>query len=288
MADHDRRGLYSLNLMLKTEKGALMSIEKHSAVKWRSVNLTKRVSASLLGAAVALGLTSANLMAAFPNPQKAVNLGSAASFAVLAGTSVTGDPRPGSVINGDLGIYPGTSVTGFFTDDGGTGPSRVHGQIQDNDTPAEKLAAKNAQASLTIAMGDAAARPAGPDLTVLDNTPATALAPGVYTSSSGTMTIGTGGILYLRGKGVYIFQIATGLTVNDGASVVLLGGARAADIFWNVGSLASFGSTAAWSGTIMAGTAVTMGSLTTLNGRALAKAEVTLISNTITVPRSGK
>jgi len=137
-------------------------------------------------------------------------------------------------------------------------------------------------------MGDAAARPAGPDLTALANTPATALAPGVYTSSSGTMTIGPGGILYLRGKGVYIFQMGTGLTVGDGASVVLLGGAKASDIFWNVGSLASFGSTAAWSGTIMAGTAVTMGSLTTLDGRALAKAEVTLISNTITVPKNGK
>jgi Ice-binding-like len=68
------------------------------------------------------------------------------------------------------------------------------------------------------------------------------------------MTIGPGGILYLRGKGVYIFQMGTGLTVGDGASVVLLGGAKASDIFWNVGSLASFGSTAAWSGTIMAGT----------------------------------
>ena len=93
-----------------------------------------------------------------------------------------------------------------------------------------------------------------------------------------------GGTLYLNGKGVYIFQMGTGLTVNDGASLVLEGGAQAADVFWQVGSLASLGVGAAWAGTIMAGTAVTMGLNTTLDGRALAKAEVTFITNTVTIP----
>ena len=212
---------------------------------------------------------------------KPVNLGSAATFAVLGGTGVTNTGN--TVITGDLGVYPiaGTSVTGFFTDDGGNGPCKVIGKIQDNDTSAETTAAQHAQASLTIAINDAKGRtgaftPANTDLAGLT------LTPGLYRANT-TLLI-SGGKLYLNGKGVYIFQIGTGLTVGDGTDVVLEDGAQAANVFWQVGTLASLGSTVVFQGNILAGTAITMKAGTTLVGRALAQAEVTFISNTVTRP----
>jgi type VI secretion system secreted protein VgrG len=89
----------------------------------------------------------------------------------------------------------------------------------------------------------------------------------------------------LRGKGVYIFQIGTGLTINVGAQVILEGGAQAADVFWQVGSAATLDSGVKFEGTILAGTSVTMGKNTVLVGRALASTgNVTLISDRVTLP----
>jgi hypothetical protein len=101
------------NQILANSKLKKEGTVKKSEMKRGSVNLMKRVSASLLGAAVALCLTAANLAAA----QATVDLGQAGHFAVLAHTTVTntGDTK----INGDLGVDPGTAVVGFFPVDGG-------------------------------------------------------------------------------------------------------------------------------------------------------------------------
>jgi hypothetical protein len=92
------------------------------------------------------------------------------------------------------------------------------------------------------------------------------------------------GLLHLKGKGVYIFQIGTGLTANVGAQVILEDGVTAANIFWQVGSQATLNSGVAFEGNILAGTAITFGSGASLTGRALAKTAVTLIDNAITKP----
>src|SRR5882762_5740267 len=119
--------------------------KKQSEVKCASVNPTKKVSALLLGAAVALCLMGANPAAAqAPAALAPVYLGSAANFAVLAGSTVT-NTGP-TIINGDLGVWPGTAVTGFYP------PGEVNGTIHAlGDT-----AAQQAQASLAIAYNDAA------------------------------------------------------------------------------------------------------------------------------------
>jgi len=209
---------------------------------------------------------------------KSVFLGSATTFAVLGGTGVTNTGN--SVITGDLGVWPapGTSVTGFAGENAG-GPGVVIGTIQDNDTSAETTAAQHAQASLTIAINDAKGRtgaftPVDTDLSGLT------LTPGLYRAK--TRLLISGGKLYLKGKGVYIFQIGTGLTAGAGTQVVLENGAQAADVFWQVGSKATLGTGVVFQGNILAGTAMKAG--TTLAGRALAKAEVTFISNTVTLP----
>ena len=166
------------------------------------------------------------------------------------------------------GVWPGTSISGFL-------PGVVIGTMQNRN------AAQHAQASVTIAINDAAGRtgaftPVNTDLAGLT------LTPGLYRAD--TILLISGGKLYLKGNGVYIFQIGTGMTVGGGTQIVLEDGAQAANIFWQVGTKATLGSSVIFEGNILAGTAVTMKAGTTVAGRALAKAEVTLISNAVTLP----
>jgi hypothetical protein len=218
---------------------------------------------------------------AFAQSQRAVYLGSAASFAVLSGAAVT-NTGP-SVITGALGVFPGTSVTGFFTDDGGVGPGRVIGTIQDNDTSPETYAAQHARASFGIAYNDAKGR-TGSFTPANHDSAGKTFTPGLYRAD--TILLISGGKLYLKGKGVYIFQVGTGLTVGDGTQVVLEDGATAANVFWQVGTAATLGAGVTFEGTIMAGSGITMKAGTALAGRALANTAVTFISDTVTVPRS--
>ena len=239
---------------------------KTSEMKCGTMNLTKRVSACILGAAMALSLTAANLTAA----QAPIDLGSAANFAVLAGSTVTNTGL--TMINGDLGLWPGTSVTGF--NPSGT----VNGTIHAGDT-----AAQQAQAALTVAYNDAAGRTVGV-VGVAGDLGGQTLAPGLYKSTS---TIGITGDLTLDGNGdpnaVFIFQVGSALTVATSGRVVLTNGATAAHVFWQVGSSATLGTYSAFKGTIMAYASITIATGATLDGRALAQnAAVTLDSNTVT------
>jgi len=209
--------------------------------------------------------------AAIAQQQTAISLGSAASYAVLAGTTVTNTGQ--TVVNGNLGVWPGTAVTGF-------GPGRVNGTED-----AGNVAAHHAQASLTIAYLDAAGRTAVNIVGLAGDLSGRTLAPGLYKSTS---TLALTGTLTLQGNGVYIFQIASGLTVGTGARVVLSGGAKAANIFWQVGSSATLGTYSDFTGTILALTSISMATGGTLNGRALAQnGAVTLDTNNVNIPLQG-
>jgi hypothetical protein len=237
-----------------------------SEAKSGLVNRTKSVSALLLGAAV-LCLT-ANLAAA----EAPVYLGSASPFAVLGGSTVTSTGP--SVINGNLGVWPGSAYVA------GTPPAKVNGAIHAGD-----IVAQHAQASLAIAYRDAAGRTTAP-IKVAGDLGGQTLAPGLYKSTS---TLSITGDLALDAQGnpnaVFIFQIKSGLTVATGGRVVLMGGAKASNVFWQVGSSATLGTGSAFKGTVMAYASITMATGAKLEGRALAQhAAVTLDTNTVTNP----
>jgi hypothetical protein len=205
--------------------------------------------------------------------QEPVSLGSIDSggndFAVLAHTTATN--LGFTSVTGDLGVWPGTAVTGF-------GPGVVSGSIYRGVAPADA-----AQSSLTSAYNDAAGRPA--DATVAGNVGGRTLAPGVYKStsslaiSSGDLTLDAMG----DSNGVFIFQIASTLTVTSGRQVILSGGARAENVFWQVGSSATLGTTSTFAGTILAQASISLKTGATLNGRALARVgAVTLQANAVT------
>ena len=210
--------------------------------------------------------------------QAPVALGASTGFAVLAGSTVTSIGA--TTVNGDLGVSPGTAVTGFFTVDGGSGI--VNGTIY-NVTPGP---AATAQDDLTTAYNDAAGRTVGA-FTVAGNLGGQTLAPGLYKStssleiSSGDLTLDAQG----DANAVFIFQMASTLTTTSGRQVILSGGARAANVFWQVGSSATLGTTSVFKGTIMADQSITLTTGATLEGRALARiGAVTLDGNTITIP----
>jgi hypothetical protein len=243
-------------------------MKKQIEGKCGPANLTKRARAFLMGAALVLCLMTANYAAAQGGPAT-VFLGSAAPFAVLGASTVTNTGQ--TIVNGDLGVSPGTAVTGF-------GPGRVNGTIHAGDT-----IAAHAQASLTVAYKDAAGRSTNPIGVAGDLTGQT-LRPGLYKSTSslkiaGDLTLDAGG----NPNAVWIFQMASTLTV--GGRVVLIGGATSANIFWQVGSSATLGTNSVVHGTIMAAASITLDTGATLDGRALAlTAAVTLDNNSVTLP----
>jgi Ice-binding-like len=244
--------------------------KKQSEVKCGSVNPTKRVSAFLVGAAVALCLTATNLMAQAPAALAPIDLGSAGSFAVLGASTVT-NTGP-SIINGDLGVWPGTAYVP------GTPSATVNGTTHAGDT-----AAQQAQASLTMAYNNAAGLTVGV-VGVAGDLGGQTLTPGLYKSTS---TLAITGDLTLNANGdpnaVFIFQVGSALLVATHGRVVLSGGAKAANVFWQVGSSATLGTYSALKGTVMAYASITIATGATLDGRALAQnAAVTLDTNAVT------
>lgn len=208
---------------------------------------------------------------AMAQQQSPVFLGSAGTYGVLAGTTVT-NTGP-TIVTGDLGVWPGTAITGF-------GPGVVNG-----GTDAGNVAAQHAQASLNIAYNDAAARKSVAINSLAGDISGQTLVPGLYKSTS---TLSLAGAVTLHGSGVYIFQIASGLTVGTGGTVILSGGATSDNVFWQVGSSATLGTTANFKGTILALTSISLATGARLDGRALAQhGAVTLDTNNVTLPLGG-
>jgi hypothetical protein len=229
---------------------------------FRAGRKTFRVGLVLLGSLSSLLFASGALGAT-----ATVGLGTAASFSVLAGSTVT-NTGPTTMF-GDLGLYPGTSVTG---------EPRVLGQTHVDDQVA--IEAKNA---LTTAYTNAESRPpsgsAGTELA------GQTFSPGVYKASealllsSGTVTLNAEG----NPDAVFIFQIGSTLITGSNTTVSLINGAQACNVFWQVGSSATLGSGTHFVGTIMASASITANTAATIHGRLLARtAAVTLEDNTIT------
>jgi len=201
-----------------------------------------------------------------------VGLGTADSFAVLAGSGVT-NTGP-SVINGDLGTSPTPAVTGF----GGAPNGTVNGSIHQADALAGR-----AKDDLTTAYNDAAGQ--GPANTLATELGSQTLTPGVYNSASGTF--GITGTLTLNAQGnpdaVFIFKMASTLITASASQVSLINGAQPCNLFWQVGSSATLGTSSAFAGNILALESISLNSGVTVSGRLLARnGAVTLINDTIT------
>jgi hypothetical protein len=197
-------------------------------------------------------------------------LGGACSFGALGGSTVT-NAGPSNV-TGDVGVWAGSAITGFP-------PGTITGSFYADDAVAQ-----TAQADLTVAYNFAAAAPGGAVLPA--DIGGETLAPGVYKTTSAQPSLGITGNLTLAGNGVYIFQIVSTLTTAaTNSDVILSGGATDGDVFWQVGSSATLGTSTTFAGTIMAQASVSLDTGATLNGRALARTGgVTLLSNPVNVP----
>ena len=199
-----------------------------------------------------------------------VGLGTADSFAVLAGAGITNTGS--SVINGNIGSHgSSTAITGFP-------PGTVNGTNHGGDGVTQ-----GAKAALVTAYNDAAGRT--PATTVPTELGGTTLTHGVYTSAAGTF--GITGALTLNAEGnssaVFIFQMASTLTTATASSVVLIGGAQSCNIFWQVGSSATIDGSTTFRGNILALTSITLVTSATVDGRLLARnGAVSLDTNTIT------
>jgi Ice-binding-like len=228
--------------------------------------------ASGLTAGLIVTVTMAVLAAAqgAANAATAPPLGSAGSFAVLAATTVTSTGP--TVVNGDLGVSPGTAVTGFP-------PGTVTGTVHPGDT-----AAATAQTDLTTAYNNAAGQ--SPTVTGLTSLANQTLTPGVYNAAS---SLGVNGTVTLDGQGdqnaVFIFQIGSTLTTASATEIHLIDGAQPCNVFWQVGSSATLGTGSAFAGSILALTSITVTTGDTVAGSVLARnGAVTLDSDTITAP----
>jgi hypothetical protein len=211
--------------------------------------------------------------------QATINLGSASTFAIMATAAISGG---GDQINGDVGLDPGSAQ--------GIPPSEINGTIHVNDQ-----AIKDAQTALLAAYNDAVSRSVNAQ-TLEGNLGGLTKTPGLYVngSSTGISGTGTGGILTLDAQGdanaVFIFKMASTLVTDPGTSIVLSGGAQAKNVYWQVGSSATLGTTSIFKGNILAFVTITVNNGAAVEGRLFAgsggdaSGAVTVQSSTITVP----
>lgn len=193
----------------------------------------------------------------------APGLGTAGSFSVLGGQTVTNTGT--TTMPGDLGVYPGSAVTGGPT----VGPP---GTVHAGDVTAYDAQLGNTAAFTALDQGCDTTYAGTKDLVGLN------LVPGVYCADAFRLT----GTLTLSGSGVWIFKSASDLVTSGGANIV---GGDPCNIWWRVVSSATLGVNTSLVGNVLALTSITMATGATLNGRALAQTgQVSLDSNTISAP----
>jgi hypothetical protein len=233
-----------------------------------SIKRTSRILVLGLASGVAGLLIFGSDQQAMAVTPTTVGLGTADSYNVLAGTTVTNSGA--TVVNiGDVGLSSGTAITGF-----------PPGIINNGVIHAADAQAEQAQTDLTTAYNDAAG-------TTLDNTVPEVdlgnqvLQPGVYSGDALSLT----GTVTLNGdaSSVFIFQAVSALITASASTAAFAGGANHCNVFWQVGSSATLGSNSAFAGTIIALQSISANTGTTIDGRLLARdGAVTLLSNVIT------
>ena len=238
-----------------------------SAFKRLNLTPTKITAAVAAIAAVFLVITL-TASAAIP----AVGMGSAKSFAVLAGSGITNTGA--TTLSGTDGANIGSSPTGTFTGDTTVTTTGTKYLAADAVTAA-------AQNDLITAYNDAAGRTSATAISA--DLGGQTLKPGVYNSAS---SIGLTGTLTLDGENdpaaVFIFQAGSTLTTASASRVNLINGAQPCNVFWQVGSSATFGTNSDFTGHVIALTSITATTGASFKGQLLARnGAVTLDTNTI-------
>jgi len=215
---------------------------------------------------------------------RAVALGTAESYAILAKSGIS--TVPPSAVTGNLGVSPAaaTYITGFsLTADSSktfaTSP-QVTGSVFASDyavpTPSKLTAAIG---DMQIAFTDAAGRAAGVTELGAGNIGGKTLTAGVYKWGTGLL-VPTDVTLAGSGTDVWIFQVAQNLTMSSAARVLLTGGATAKNVFWQVSGSAELGTTAHLEGVLLAKTAITLRTGASIHGRLLAQTAVSIDGST--------
>jgi hypothetical protein len=201
--------------------------------------------------------------------QVAPDLAAAKSYAVLAGSAVTNTGS--SVITGNVGVSPSAAITGF-----------PPGVVVSGALHAADASAANAQAAVTIAYNNLAGQGTTVDLTGQD-LGGLVLPAGVYNFATsaqltGTLTLDAAG----NPNAVFIFKIGTTLTTAAGSRVLIINTGSACNVFWQVGSSATLGTSTSLQGNVLALTSITATTGASILGRALARnGAVTLDTNTV-------
>jgi Ice-binding-like/Bacterial Ig-like domain len=212
--------------------------------------------------------------------QAPINLGSAGSFAVMSTSSIASTGPV--IINGDVGLAPGTSQ--------GIPPAQVNGTIHINDTVITQ-----AQAALLAAYNDAVSRSTNAQ-TLPGNMGGLTFTPGLYVNSTSVLIsgAGAGNNVTLDAQGdpnaIFIFKMGSTLTTAPGAQVILAGGAKASNVYWQVGTSATIDTTTIFEGNVLAGVSITMNTGAVVTGRLFAgsgggAASVTVDGASVTVPQ---
>jgi ice-binding like protein len=243
------------------------------------------VSYSYEVTAVYNGIESAESVAIFtapvPFPASPTSLDgylvAAASFGILAGSTVTNVPGTATQVSGDVGVSPGTSITGFGP------PASISGVFHLGD-----FVSAAAQTAVQVAFTQGNTIAGG--VTIPADLGGSTLTPGVYTNAT---SVAITGVLVLDGGGnpnaVWVFQIGSTLTTAvSNSSVMLVGGAQAANVYWLVGSSATLNSDTAFAGNILAQSSITVNSTVAVNGRLLAMTgAVTLNDDSVVIFANG-
>jgi hypothetical protein len=210
--------------------------------------------------------------------QPPINLGAASTFAVMATAAISSTGA--THVDGDVGLHTGTSQ--------GIPTAQINGSIHVNDQTII-----NAQSALLAAYNDATNRSITPQ-TLPGNMGGLTFTPGLYTNSTSVLIQGAGpsNIVTLDAQGdssaIFIFQMGSTLTTGPAAQVVLTGGAKASNIFWQVGTSATLDTTTIFKGNILAAVTITVNSGSVVEGRLLggssSDGSVSINSSTVTVP----
>jgi hypothetical protein len=221
---------------------------------------------------VCLSLGFAALLLGASPAMAEVSLGSAQSFAVLGASTVTNTGL--TTVTGDLGVSPGTAITGFP-------PGLViGGTIHAGDAVAAQAQSDAAVAYQALVSATCTTNLSGQDLGGLT------LTPGVYCFNSSAQLTGT---LMLVGEGPFIFQIGSTLTTASGSAVLVNGSqdCNGANVYWQIGSSATIGTATQFVGNILALTSITLNTFANVSGSAIAlNGAVTMDSNQVSVCNS--